>query len=147
MSSRPVTVRWFAFVAIIAIAAGLYTEARGQSDGSKKPTITIKSVPSDPPGEQMASEHIKGTVSNVSPKDYKVVIYAYGDKWYIQPTMASPFTDIEDDKTWENETHGGWQFAALLVKPSFNPAATLGSLPAVGGEVVAIAKKKPEKKP
>jgi hypothetical protein len=132
---------------IILIGLPVFSQTTNPApDDHQKPDIAITSVPSDPPGEQMASDPIKGTVSGVDPTAFKVVVYSYGDKWYVQPTAASPRTDINDDKTWQTETHGGTQFAALLVKPSFEPAATLGTLPDVGGDVVAIAKKSPEKK-
>ncbi|HET9378743.1 MAG TPA: hypothetical protein VFO40_27475, partial [Chthoniobacterales bacterium] len=109
--------------------------------------IAITSVPTDPPGESTASEPIKGTVSGVNPQDYKVVIYARsGDKWWAQPTAASPQTHIGNDGKWESETHGGTEFAALLVKASYKPEATRGTIPGVGGDVIAVAKKKPEKK-
>jgi tetratricopeptide (TPR) repeat protein len=109
--------------------------------------IAITSVPTDPPGESLASEPIKGTVSGVNPQDYKVVIYARsGDKWWAQPAAASPQTHIGNDGKWESETHGGTEFAALLVKASFKPEATRGTIPGVGGDVIAVAKKEPEKK-
>jgi hypothetical protein len=41
---------------------------------------------------------------------------------------------------------GGTEFAALLVKASYKPEATRGTIPDVGGDVIAVAKKKPEKK-
>lgn len=131
---------------LLALLLSLNSMAQTK-EAEKKPSITITSVPTDPPSEQMASDPIKGSVSGVNSKDYKVVIYAYGDKWYVQPTAASPRTDIkEEDNSWESETHGGTQFAALLVKPTYEPEATLSTLPKVGGDVVAITKKKPEKK-
>jgi hypothetical protein len=40
-------------------------------------------------------------------------------------------------RKFETETHGGQTYAALLVKASYKPAATVGVLPAVGGDVVA----------
>jgi hypothetical protein len=121
--------------------------AFGEAKDDKKPSITIISVPTDPPGESMASEPIKGAVNGGDPKEYKVIIYARGgDKWWVQPTIASPFTDIGSDGKWESETHGGTEFAALLVKSSYKPEATLGTIPQVGGDILDAAKKKPEKK-
>jgi WD40 repeat protein/serine/threonine protein kinase len=106
--------------------------------------IAITSAPTDPPGESIASEPIKGTVGGVNPQDYKVVIYARsGDQWRAQPTAASPQTQIGNDGKWESETHGGTEFAALLVKASYQPEATRGTIPGVGGDVIAVAKKKP----
>jgi len=53
------------------------------------PEIAVTSVPTDPPGEGMASERIKGTVGGVNPRDYKVVIYARsGDKRWAQPRVG-----------------------------------------------------------
>ena len=50
------------------------------------------------------------------------------------------------DGKWESQTHGGTEFAALLVKSSYQPQAWLKAVPEVGGEVLAMAKKKPETK-
>ena len=41
------------------------------------------------------------------------------------------------------ETHGGKEFAALLVNASYQPEAVRGMIPGVGGDVIAVAKKKP----
>ena len=109
--------------------------------------IAVTNVPTDPPGESMASDPIKGTVGGVNPQDYKVVIYArIGDKWRAQPTAASPQIHIGNDGEWESETHGGTEFAALLVKVSYQPEVTRETIPGVGGDVIAVAKKKPERK-
>jgi hypothetical protein len=51
-------------------------------------------------------------------------------------------THIGNDGKWESETHGGTEFAALLVKASYQPEATRGMIPGVGGDVIAVAKKK-----
>jgi hypothetical protein len=76
-----------------------------------------------------------------------VVIYARsGDEWMAQPTAASPQTYIANDGKLQSETHGGTEFAALLVKASYQPEATRETIPGVGGDVIAVAKKKPEKK-
>jgi len=139
----------FGTTLFLVLMVSLQSLSFGQSKDAdqQKPGITITSVPNDPPGEQMAGDPIKGTVSGVDPKDYMVVVYAYGDKWYVQPTAANPLISIKEDKTWESETHGGFQFVALIVKSSYEPLATLGTLPKVGGDVIAISeKKKPEKK-
>jgi hypothetical protein len=70
-----------------------------------------------------------------------VAIYARsGDKWWAQPTAASPQTHIGNDGKWESETHGGTEFASLLVKGSYQPEATRGMIPGVGGDVIAVAK-------
>jgi hypothetical protein len=60
--------------------------------------------------------------------------------------IASNQTYIANDGKWESKTHGGTEFAALLVKASYRPEATRETIPGVGGDVIAVAKKKPEKK-
>lgn len=147
MQKKNILMRCFCSVFVLLLMTLIELPAFGQDANETKPTITITSVPTDPPGEQMASEPITGTVSGVDPNEHKVVIYARGgDRWWVQPYAASPYTDIGKDSKWESETHGGTEFAALLVKPSYQPSATLGSPPAVGGDILAIARKKPEKK-
>src|SRR5690242_11266562 len=115
MRTRVIYRWWVGLALAVALAPALQLSVFGQAkdkdkDETPKPTITIKSVPLDAPSENMAKDPIKGAVSGVKFKDYKVVIYAYGDKWYVQPTAASPRTDIDDDGTWESQTHGGLQF-------------------------------------
>jgi hypothetical protein len=129
-----------------AVAACAWGQKAPEDSVSKdKPRIAIERVPSDAPGEPLASSPIEGTVSGASPKDCKVVIYAYGDTWYVQPWAAAPYTKIGPNGKWKTVTHGGFEFAALLVKSSYRPPATLAELPEVGGSILAIARKKPEK--
>src|SRR2546423_4648027 len=87
-----------------------------------KPGIRITDVPPRGAGPE-AVERIAGTASGVSVKECKVVIFARTDKWYVQPYIASPDTSINDDGSWENDTHLGSEYAALLVKTSYKPPA------------------------
>src|SRR5262245_15085784 len=76
----------------------------------EKPKITIKNVPSIGPGNG-ATDDIDGTVTGAKPSEHKVVIYSYGDKWYVQPTVADPLTDIDSDGKWESKIYGGLEYA------------------------------------
>jgi hypothetical protein len=69
--------------------------------------------------------------------------HVIGDPWYVQTWTNAPITRIQKGGTWETRTHRGYEYAALLIMPTFNPPATTMSLPRVGGEVVAITKMKP----
>ncbi|MDJ0654485.1 MAG: hypothetical protein QNJ40_10050 [Xanthomonadales bacterium] len=106
-----------------------------------EPHIAFSRVP--PPGAGPDSRgDIAGTVSGVeNPDDYKVVIYARAHLWYVQPTIENPHTSIGADGDWKTWTHLGDRYAALLVKPSYRPPSTPGSLPEVGDDVLAIATK------
>ncbi|MFL6211649.1 MAG: toll/interleukin-1 receptor domain-containing protein [Pyrinomonadaceae bacterium] len=87
-----------------------------------------------------ALERIAGTVGGVQAQEYKVVIFAHTDKWYVQPYIGLSDTPIKDDGTWENNTHLGFEYAALLVRTSYNPPDTTGTLPNVAGSVLAITR-------
>ena len=104
-----------------------------------EPTITFTEVPEA--GQGSASQgNIAGKVANLHrPEQYKIVLYAHADKWYVQPEVDNPFTDIGPDGTWSNWTHLGYRYAALVVRPDFHPAPNLRTLPPIG--LVIIAKK------
>lgn len=104
---------------------------------SGKPGIKITDIPSRGAGPD-AVERIAGTVSGVNTKECKVIIFAHTDTWYVQPYIASSDTTIADDGKWENDSHLGSEYAALLVKTSYKPPATTGVLPTTGGAVLAI---------
>jgi hypothetical protein len=92
--------------------------------------------------------HIAGKVSGVKPEDlrredFRVVVYAKADHWYVQPFASVPTTGINDNGTWENDTHLGNRYAALLVKPSYQPPQIADVLPNIGGDVVATTNMAP----
>ena len=103
-----------------------------------KPSIEITEVPTKGAGDQKM-ETIAGAVSGVKINECKVVLFAYTNLWYVQPYIGSSDTTIKEDYTWRNETFLGSRYAALLVKNSYNPPSTTGKLPAIGGQVLAIA--------
>ena len=106
-----------------------------------KPVIRITQIPPyDPAGGPDSSADIAGEVSGLSReelKNYRVVIYARTDKFYVQPLAASPFTSLEEDGRFTTWTHGGSLYAALLVKEGFKPPNTADNLPS-GNLVVAV---------
>jgi exo-beta-1,3-glucanase (GH17 family) len=71
-------------------------------------------------------------------KDYRIVLFAGTPTWYVQPTIASPFTRISRKGVWKRGTHLGDRYAALLVTPDYDPPATTSELPEIGGDVLAI---------
>jgi hypothetical protein len=87
---------------------------------------------------------ISGQVTGVSPRQYRVVVYALGDRWYSQPIGLS-HTPIQDDGTWKTGTHLGMRYAVLLVKPSYIPPGIILTLPQAGGDILAILVVEPEK--
>jgi hypothetical protein len=84
------------------------------------------------------SGEIAGVVSGLgkNPTDLRVVVYAFGDKWYVQPTLEGALLPIDANGRWRTTIHLGTRYIALLVRPGFRPPATTESLPD-GAEVVA----------
>ena len=82
--------------------------------------------------------NIAGVVKGISnPENYKIVLYAHTDWWYVQPLTDHPYTDINSEGVWSNWTHLGYRYAALVVRKSFHPKAKIKVLPHVGGDVIA----------
>ena len=57
---------------------------------------------------------------------------------------AEPLTDIDQGGKWQTVTHLGSTYAALLVKPAYRPPATMGGIPKVGPEVLAVETLSPD---
>jgi hypothetical protein len=138
---------------VLAAGIGLVIAINGiAADASKersssKPKIEILKLPEGlVPGDEKKGE-IKGKVSGLlQSKGYSVAIYARGGNlWWVQPTVDQPLTKIDSDGEFTANIHGGEDYAALLVKDTYKPAATCERLPEVKGEVLACARKKPEK--
>src|SRR5215203_2250987 len=61
--------------------------------------------------------------------DQKIVLYARSGPWWIQPQSDNTMTAIEADGSWQNETHLGTEYAALLVEPGYRPPLKTDELP------------------
>lgn len=104
---------------------------------ASQPEIKITEVPPAAPGGPDEMFPISGEVK-VPSGDYRVVVYVYaGGKWFVQPFDYAPLTEIKANGKFETETHGGSIYAALLVRATYKPKATLPSLPDAGGDVIA----------
>jgi len=100
--------------------------------------LEITAVPSASIGGPTRLEAISGRVRH--PVDgAEVVLYARSGIWWIQPLTDQPFTRVKPDGTWENVTHLGSEYAALLVEGGYQPAAKLTMLPHAEGNVLAVA--------
>ena len=110
---------------------------KASEPGSTKPSIEITLVPPRGAGEGRM-ERIGGSVRGVDTRKCKVVIFAHTDVWYVQPYRADPDTPVGEDGRWENDTHLGREYAALLVKSDYKPPNMTGKLPPVSGAVLAV---------
>jgi hypothetical protein len=112
--------------------------ARHQVEQMVGVQIRITNVPPyDAYGGSATHADIAGTVSGAYMPDYKVVTYTrVANTWYIQPE-ANSMHDLTDQGTWTTWTHTGSSYAALLVKPGYEPFPRLQLLPPINGDVVA----------
>lgn len=111
--------------------------ARLAAEPLPKVQVEITQIPPyEPHGGPNTRADIGGKVSGEVGADLKVVLYARADAWYMQPA-AYALHPIQPDNTFTTWTHTGSSYAALLVRPGFDPYLRLDVLPQVGGYVVA----------
>jgi hypothetical protein len=102
------------------------------------PSIEFTRLPPAGEGSQYLLRPIAGRVTGASPNQ-RVVLFARAGVWWLQPLgVDHPFTTIRGDSTWNNSTHPGTAYAALLVDAGYKPPLTLDALPEKGGPVLAV---------
>jgi hypothetical protein len=112
--------------------------AGGCSNEAGEVSIEFTKVPEAREGGPDAATRIEGRVRGAQ-RDEKIVLFAKSGEWWIQPDINQAFIPIQQNSTWGSTTHYGWEYAALLVGPDFQPTATTANLPAKGGSVKAVA--------
>ena len=126
-------------VAESTLDVNIETRPRSSEEKASAPEISITRVPRyQAEGGPDTRDTIGGMVRTSLAADYRVVVYARADAWYIQPT---PFAmqPIEVDNTWRTWTHTGSSYAALVVRKTFKPMTRLDVLPQVDAEVLSRA--------
>lgn len=66
---------------------------------------------------------IYGVANNIDASKIRVVLWALTNKWYVQPWIYSPWTEICDDGSWNNSTHGWKSMVAVLVDSTYIPGS------------------------
>ena len=124
---------------VVAVTAvGQANKSQKQAGGQSIIEVTTIPPAGGGPGRQ---ELIAGRVNIADPGKYRLCIFSHTDRWYVQPYVAAPFSDIDPKNgRWQTRIHLGDEYAVLLVKPSYSPQATMLELPRIGGDVVAIAR-------
>ncbi len=102
------------------------------------PSIEFTRIPQFDAGGSEKNDIIEGMVHGHC-AGQQLVLYARSGKWWVQPLVVHPFTDIRPSSKWSNATHLGTEYAALLVQPGFRPQPVIDALPPVGGKVAAVA--------
>ena len=101
------------------------------------PSIVFTRIPQADPAGVARNDIIEGRVIGGSPGQ-KIVLYAKSGKWWVQPLVDQPVTNIRPNAKWTNATHLGTHYAALLVKDGYHPPRELDSLPETGREILAV---------
>jgi len=103
------------------------------------PQIVFSKVPVAEAGGPDKLQSIEGSAKNAQPGQ-RVVLYGKSeDRWWLQPSTDDPFTKIQADGSWHNQTHLATEYAALLVEPKYYPPENTLALPTRGAGVKAIA--------
>lgn len=127
---------WWIVIAVLVILFLVILLPAGSQLRCRQP-IEITQIPPCGAGPDVMAA-IGGTTCGADPKTQKVVLFAVTDRWYVQPDIAKPITDIRPDGTWTNGTHLGRQYAALLLDSSIKPPLTTLALPQPGDGVLAV---------
>ncbi|HTU44233.1 MAG TPA: hypothetical protein VMF91_04190 [Bryobacteraceae bacterium] len=93
------------------------------------PSVQITTIPRfDEAGGGLTHADIAGRVAGIEDTtNYRVVLYAKTDKWYIQPLIGS-LTSIAPDGTWRTWTHTGAYYVAFVVDARCDPSPQLAFL-------------------
>jgi len=86
---------------------------------------------------------IYGVANNIDASQVRVVLWALTNIWYVQPLIASPYTNICDDGSWQNWTHGWKTMVAVLVDSTYVPGAVRYTHPGFEQGVLAFAQYPP----
>ena len=101
------------------------------------PAIEFTRIPPAAQGGRERTDVISGRVEGASPGQ-RIVVYARSGPWWVQPWPDKPFIPIRPDHTWSTPTHLGFEYAALLVDPGYEPPSTTDVAPTAGGSVALV---------
>jgi hypothetical protein len=102
-------------------------------------SITFLEVPPASSGGGAVTASIRGRV--VGPhRGRHIVLYAFADqRWWVQPFMSAPLTEIAEDGSWNAQIHLGTKYAAVLRKDDGLPPSLLDNVPVIGKSTEAVA--------
>jgi hypothetical protein len=133
------TAGWFIAATLLFSAPGaISSRACIVGNPAEPATITITSAPPDCCYGSWAGT-VSGIANNLDTDSVVVVIYAQTNVYWVQPYSSSYQTYIGCDGAFSNSTHGGHHYCALLAKRSWAAPSTMGYLPPVGEDILAVA--------
>jgi hypothetical protein len=134
------------FILLCLMISLIGNELSAQTTTPKGYQIIFTEIPIEGSGPIILKK-IAGKVTGPDVSSLRIILYARaGENWWIQPTKADSVTTISKDGTWQNETHLGFMYGALLVRPTYDPANILKALPQLDQSVLAVERVNATKK-
>ena len=124
--------------AALGIIPAVYCQSCRRMNSSNARSIAFTRIPQADSSGSAHNDIIEGRVTGASPGQ-KIVLYAKTGKWWVQPLIDQPITNLRPNFSWTNATHLGTHYAALLVKDGSRPESVLDSLPATDDSILAVA--------
>jgi hypothetical protein len=121
---------------LVVLLVALLGGCRSQNS-PHAPAIEFTRIPPAAQGGRERTDVISGRVVGAAPGQ-RIVVYARSGPWWVQPWPEKPFISIQPDHTWTTPTHLGFEYAALLVDPGYEPPSTLDVAPTPGGSVAMV---------
>jgi hypothetical protein len=122
---------FLAVTIICAVPIGCHSRTTNQ-----RPTVEFVKIPPAAQGGRERVDTISGRVTGSRPGQ-QIVVYARSGPWWVQPWPDQALLPINPDGTWSTTTHLGFEYAALVVDPSYHPPPTMDVLAPVGGSIIA----------
>ena len=99
---------------VLAAVYALLAGCRAPRAGAE-PTIEFSRLPKADEGGSESRAIIEGRVTDARPGQ-QIILFARSGTgvWWVQPFANQPFTVIGPESKWENSTHLGTEYAALL---------------------------------
>lgn len=101
------------------------------------PVVEFTKIPPAAQGGRERVDVVSGRVTGAK-SGQQIVVYARSGPWWVQPWPDKPFIPIQQDSTWTTPTHLGFEYAAMLVEPTYHPPPTMDVAPTQGGSVLAV---------
>ena len=95
-------------------------QACRREPNSNAPSIAFTHIPQADPARSARNDIFEGRVAK--PEDRAV---RKTGKWWVQPLVEQPMTDLRTKFRWPNATHLGTHHAALLVANGYRPHSEL----------------------
>ena len=136
-TSRPAKNPAFTFASIALLLLCALPVGCHSRQPEVRTAIEFTKIPPAAQGGRERVDTISGRVTGARPGQ-QIVVYARSGPWWVQPWPDKALIPINPDSTWSTPTHLGFEYAALLVGPGFQPAATLDVVPAAGGPIILV---------